>query len=95
MIKSALSPQRERRRERETYSGTTCLICGFTYPSTALAVREKGKGRRDRDNLDVQTADMVHIHKFLSVAVKPLSDQIATDIENRYYSIIICHHLFL
>lgn len=20
-----------------TYSGTTCLICGFTYPSTALA----------------------------------------------------------
>lgn len=45
------------------------MICGFTYPSTALAVREKGKGRRDRDNLDVQTADMVHIHRFLRVAV--------------------------
>lgn len=22
-----------------TYSGTTCLICGFTYPSTALAAK--------------------------------------------------------
>ena len=22
----------------DTYSGTTCLICGLTYPSTALAV---------------------------------------------------------
>lgn len=23
----------------DTYSGTTCLICGFTYPSTALAAK--------------------------------------------------------
>ena len=26
----------------DTYSGTTCLICGFTYPSTALAARVGG-----------------------------------------------------
>lgn len=25
----------------QTYSGTTCLICGFTYPSTALARGKK------------------------------------------------------
>jgi hypothetical protein len=25
----------------DTYSGTTCLICGFTYPSTALAAKGK------------------------------------------------------
>lgn len=24
-----------------TYSGTTCLICGFTYPSTALTAQGK------------------------------------------------------
>lgn len=28
------------KRKWKTYSGTTCLICGFTYPSTALAARE-------------------------------------------------------
>lgn len=31
----------------QTYSGTTCLICGFTYPSTALA-REKMAALRPR-----------------------------------------------
>ena len=34
--------QQETRAETDTYSGTTCLICGFTYPSTALAA-EGGK----------------------------------------------------
>ena len=29
--------QQETRAQPDTYSGTTCLICGFTYPSTALA----------------------------------------------------------
>ena len=28
----------------DTYSGTTCLICGFTYPSTALAAEGGGVG---------------------------------------------------
>lgn len=31
----------------DTYSGTTCLICGFTYPSTALAA-EAGAGIRTK-----------------------------------------------
>ena len=29
------------RVQGQAYSGTTCLICGFTYPSTALARGKK------------------------------------------------------
>lgn len=29
-----------------TYSGTTCLICGFTYPSAAFAAGEKSNVNR-------------------------------------------------
>ena len=28
----------------DTHSGTTCLICGFTYPSTAFAAEGGGVG---------------------------------------------------
>lgn len=31
----------EEKNKEVTYSGTTCLICGFTYPSTAFAARER------------------------------------------------------
>ena len=39
-----------------TYSGTTCLICGFTYPSTALAVKQTSRGRERENDSSVQVS---------------------------------------
>ena len=50
MRRARWRPGEEKRGSRrpalgpDTYSGTTCLICGFTYPSTALAAEGGGVG---------------------------------------------------